>query len=306
MAAVRITPRLALLLTLPPLAWAGNAVVGRALNDSVPPILLNTLRWSLALALLLPLTRGLWAQRALWMTGWRWWLASGLLGMASYNALQYQALQTSGPVNVTLIAASLPVAMLVIGALFFHHRPTRGQLQGAVLCTLGVLVVVSQGQWQRLAQVQWVQGDVLMLLATLSWAGYSWLLTRPPRSLGPDWPWTNTLALQMMVGLALGLPLSLLEQSWTPVTLQLNGGVAAALLFIALGPSLLAYRCWGLGIAQGGPALAAFFANLTPLFAALMSAALLGEAPRAHHALAFVLIAAGISLSARQASAGKP
>ncbi len=65
----------------------------------------------------------------------------------------------------------------------------------------------------------------------------------------------------------------------------------------ALGPSLAAYRCWGLGVAQGGPNLAAVFNNLTPLFAAVLSAAVLGEAPQAHHALAFALIVGGISVS---------
>ncbi len=50
-----LTPRLALLLTLPPLLWAGNAVVGRAMVGSVPPLALNAMRWWLALALLLML-----------------------------------------------------------------------------------------------------------------------------------------------------------------------------------------------------------------------------------------------------------
>ena len=76
-----------------------------------------------------------------------------------------------------------------------------------------------------------------------------------------------------------------------------NGWVVAALLYVALGPSVIAYRCWGLGIAAGGPALAAFFANLTPVFAALLSAALLGESPTWFHALAFGLIVAGIVVS---------
>ncbi|HET6599198.1 MAG TPA: EamA family transporter, partial [Burkholderiaceae bacterium] len=51
------------------------------------------------------------------------------------------------------------------------------------------------------------------------------------------------------------------------------------------------------GVALGGPALAAFFSNLTPVFAALMSVAVLGEAPRWFHAAAFVLIVAGIAVS---------
>lgn len=62
----------------------------------------------------------------------------------------------------------------------------------------------------------------------------------------------------------------------------------------------VAYRCWGLGIAAGGPALAAFFANLTPVFAALLSVAILGDTPRWYHGVAFALIAAGIVVSSRR------
>jgi drug/metabolite transporter (DMT)-like permease len=69
---------------------------------------------------------------------------------------------------------------------------------------------------------------------------------------------------------------------------------------VAVGPSLLAYRCWGAGVARVGPAIAAFFSNLTPLFAALMSATLLGEPPRLYHAVGFVLIVGGILVSARR------
>ena len=79
-----------------------------------------------------------------------------------------------------------------------------------------------------------------------------------------------------------------------------SGAVVAALVYVAIGPSIVAYRCWGLGIAAGGPALAAFFANLTPVFAALLSALFLGETPRLYHAAAFALIVAGILASSRR------
>ena len=41
----------------------------------------------------------------------------GLLGVGCYNALQYLAVKTSTPINVTLVASSMPVFMLVLGAL---------------------------------------------------------------------------------------------------------------------------------------------------------------------------------------------
>jgi drug/metabolite transporter (DMT)-like permease len=72
------------------------------------------------------------------------------------------------------------------------------------------------------------------------------------------------------------------------------------LLYVAVCPSLLAYRAWGIGVAQAGPQVAALFANLTPLFAALLSAALLGEPPQGYHAAAFACIVAGILVSSRR------
>ena len=74
----------------------------------------------------------------------------------------------------------------------------------------------------------------------------------------------------------------------------------AALLYVAVGPSVLAYYCWGTGVAKAGPQVAGFFVNLTPLFAAILSAAVLGELPKAYHAVAFALIVGGIVVSSRK------
>jgi hypothetical protein len=39
-----------------------------------------------------------------------------------------------------------------------------------------VLLVLCRGEWAVLLQVRLVPGDLYVLLATLSWAIYSWLL----------------------------------------------------------------------------------------------------------------------------------
>ena len=41
---MHLTPRIAMLLTLPPLMWAGNAVIGRLMVGYAPPVLLNLIR----------------------------------------------------------------------------------------------------------------------------------------------------------------------------------------------------------------------------------------------------------------------
>ena len=98
----------------------------------------------------------------------------------------------------------------------------------------------------------------------------------------------------------MALPLLASRRWWRLSRSACPGGRPAALVYAAIGPSLIAYRWGGIGVAAVGPAIAAFFANLTPVFAALLSVALLGEAPKAYHAVAFALTVAGIAVSSRR------
>jgi drug/metabolite transporter (DMT)-like permease len=299
--------RVAALLTVPPLLWAGNAVVGRMMVGQVPPLTLNFLRWLLTAVLLLAIT---WRALRPWSRTlaqvrqrWPYLLAVGLLGVGFFNSLQYAALVTSTPINLTLVASSMPVWMLAVGALFFGERPRRRQVLGAALGLLGVAVVIGRGSWATLMNVHFAAGDLLMLVAVVGWAFYSWLLARPPASMRgeqrPAWDWAAFLLVQTLFGLMAAGAFSAGEQLLGAPPLRWSAGVVAALLYVSVGASVLAYRCWGLGVAAGGPALAAFFNNLTPLFAALLSTLLLGEAPQPFHGLAFALIVGGIAVSAR-------
>jgi len=304
----RLTLPIALLLTVPPLMWAGNAVVGRAVAELIPPMTFNFFRWVIAFAILLPLTwRVLKPNSSVW-TNWRRYAVLGLLGVGCYNALMYLALHTSTALNVTLVGASMPMWMLATGALFFNQRITRMQVVGAILSMAGVLVVLSRGQLAWLANVHFVAGDFYMVLASIAWAFYSWMLFQPAGSQPKDAPeirsdWAAFLMAQMVFGL--GWSVALAGGEWALTSASTSGiswgwPLAAALLYVALGPALLAYRCWGLGVQRAGPAIAGFFSNLTPLFAAVLSAAFLGELPQLYHAAAFMLIAGGIVVSSRK------
>ena len=296
----RLTPRAAVLLCLPPLFWAGNALVGRLVYTLISPMMLNFLRWVLAGLLLLPLAR--WAVRPdspLW-PHWRRYALLGLLGVGCYNSFQYLALHTSSPINVTLVASSTPVFMLAIGVLFFGQSLHKQQLLGAALSVAGVLLVLCRGDIPALLDVQLVWGDVFVLLATACWAAYSWLLsvTREPTAVRGDW------AAFLLAQIAFGLfwSGSFTATEWLSGQAHVDWGLPllAALVYVAVFPALLAYRCWNLGVQAAGPNIAGFFANLTPLFAALLSALALGEWPQWYHMAAFALIVGGIAVSSRQ------
>jgi drug/metabolite transporter (DMT)-like permease len=285
------------LLTLPPLMWAGNAVAGRLLRDLMPPMLLNFSRWALAALILLPLAG--WVLRPGSGVGahWRRFAVLGLFSVTAFNSLLYLAAHTSSALNITLVAASTPLWMLLIGALLYRTPISARQAMGAVLSMAGVAVVVSGGQWQRLLAVQLVPGDAYMLLAALLWAWYSWMLTRrdEPAAIRADW--AAFLLAQCVFGLAFSALLVGAEQALHASAVQWGWPLAVGLVFVALGPSIVAYRCWGLGIARHGPTVAGFFSNLTPLLAAVLSAAMLGEPPQGFHGLAFALIVIGIVLA---------
>lgn len=288
------------LLSIPPVMWASNAVIGRVIRDLVPPMTLNFSRWLLAFLVLLPLAYRVLRPDSLMWHHWRRFALLGLVSMGAYNSLQYQALHTSTPMNVTLVGSSAPVLTLALGWLLYGEKISRRQMLGAVLSIGGVLMVMSRGDAEVLIQMRLVPGDLYVLLAAAAFAYYSWMLAKPtePQSIRQDW------SAFLMAQIAFGLLWSGLfaVEEWTLTTTRVvwSWPVAVAMLYIALGPALLAYRAWGAGIGRAGPAVASFFSNLTPLFAAVMSSAFLGEIPRLYHVLAFAMIVGGIVVSSRR------
>jgi drug/metabolite transporter (DMT)-like permease len=295
----KISPSTAALLTIAPLMWAGNAIVGRLVHQMVPPITLNFLRWAIAFLILLPFGwkifrpgSGLWENR-------KRFALLGLLGIGLYNALQYMALQTSSPINVTLVAAGMPVWMLLVGSLFFGLKVKRQQILGALLSIAGVLLVLSRGDLGQLLGFKLVAGDIFMIFATIAWSFYSWLLTQPKDPPAIRNEWQAFLLAQIGFGVLWSGLFAAGEWTLTSPSISWSWPLGAALLFVALGPAIIAFRCWGAGVQRAGPSVAGFFSNLTPLFAALMSSAFLGELPHLYHVLAFALIVAGIVVSSR-------
>jgi drug/metabolite transporter (DMT)-like permease len=293
---MRLDAATAALLALPPLFWAGNAVAARMLVGDVPPVALSLARWVIALALLLPFAwRAAVRHRAAFVRHWRILLAIGPLGVGAYNTLQYIALQTSTPMATSLIASSSPVFILALGALVFGERTRSAQWAGAALSVAGVVLVMARGDPANLAQLAFVPGDLIMLVANLTWTLYTWLLRRHR----PDLPFAPLLLVQMAIGVAAIAPFAVLEAAMSPARIEWSAGAVGAMVYMAVFPSLAAYWCWDLGIRRVGAVIPVYFANLTPVFAAVLSMWLLADSPRIYHVVALALIIGGIHLASR-------
>ena len=292
----RLTPSTAALLVLPPLFWAGNAVVGRALVGHFPPLALSFWRWALAFAVLLPFAaRSIHRHRHTLRAHWRILSVVAFLGVGCYNSLQYLALQTSGPVNATLIGASGPVAGLLIGAAFYRARVSHRQWTGAALSIAGVLWVIARGDVANVLDLRLAAGDMIMLLATVLWSFYTWLLRRHR----PPLPMTAFLAVQTGIGALMILPAYLVELALTQRVPETSASNLAALAYVALLPSIVAYYCWDRGVARAGAVLPMYFTNLTPVFAALLATFFLAEPIGLYHFIGGALILSGIHLANR-------
>jgi len=153
---------------------------------------------------------------------------------------------------------------------------------------------VLRGDPRRLAQFDLVPGDLLMAAAVVLYALYSVLLRRRP----PLHP-LSLLAATFAFGAAALFPAFLAECALYGAP-ALDGRVAASVLYVALFPSIVAYFCWNRGIDRLGPNRAGLFINLIPVFAALLSAALLGERVQGFHLAGLALIAGGMILFYRR------
>jgi drug/metabolite transporter (DMT)-like permease len=295
-----LTALTVVLLLVPPLLWASNAVVGRMVRELVSPITLNFVRWVIAFVLLLPLAAPVLRRDSPLWAHWKRYALLGLLGIGLYNALQYLALQTSTPINTTLVGSSLPLWMLAVGTVFFGARVNAREIGGALLSMVGVLLVLSRGEWRQLLGLRLVPGDLYMILGTIAWAFYSWLLARTQEPTAVRQDWAAFLMAQLVFGVAWSGALAAGEWTLTDAHIDLGWPLLAAMLFIGIGPAVVAYRCWGTGVQRAGPQAASIFMNLTPLFAAVLSAAFLREPPHWYHGVAFLLIVGGIVVAARR------
>ncbi len=168
--------------------------------ELISPFTLNFIRWAAACVLLLPIAwRVLKKDGPLW-PHWKSYAVLGFLGIGCYNSLLYLSLKTSSPLNVTLVSASMPIWMLGLGRLFWGTAINGRQILGALLSICGVVLVLTRGDMEVLRHLQLVPGDLFMLLATLIWSLYTWLLTKAPGPQEFKSDWAQFLFAQVLFG----------------------------------------------------------------------------------------------------------
>jgi drug/metabolite transporter (DMT)-like permease len=290
-----------LLLVLTTLGWGGNAVASRMAVDQVSPMLMTTARWTLVLSVLALTSRRQIAESLpLLRRQWRPVLAMGATGFTAFNALNYVAAHYTTAVNLSITQGVIPLLVL-LGGLLAHRSPIRlGQMIGVSIALVGVVVVASGGRLETLARLQFNRGDLMMLAASVLYAGYTIALRTRGTAAGLS-------AIGLFFGLATAafltsLPLLAIEAATGGLRAPTPKGLAI-LAYIGLIPSFIAHVFFIRSVALIGPARAGLFINLVPVFGALLAVLVLGEAFGFHQGAALALVLGGIALSEWKAKA---
>jgi drug/metabolite transporter (DMT)-like permease len=178
-----------------------------------------------------------------------------------------------------------------------HTILTRGQLAGAVLSLLGVLLVIGGGESRGLAGfapqgLALNPGDVIMLINVVMWGLYSIMARVITINRSATWltGFTTWLALPFL------LPAAVVEWRQAPPTVDVT--LVLALLYIGVFATCLAFLMWNEGVRRVGPNGAMAFYNMLPVFGALLGALFLGERLTEAQLLGGGLIIAGGFLAA--------
>lgn len=275
--------------------WSGNFIVARSLNQTIEPATLSLLRWSVAFLGLLPLAgRAAWRERSAIRQSLPAMIPMALLGVTTFNALLYTAARTSSALNLSLIATSTPIFIMVLARVFLGEALTARKVLGLCLALSGVLLLITGGDISRIPRLEFAVGDLWMSLAAMLFAAYTILVRRFSGGLSPF----VFLLILFGVGIVFLIPWA----GWELVAIghpRIRMATAGAILYVGLGASLAAYALWNKAVATIGPSLSGLIYYSLPLFSGGVAYLFLGEPMSWLHLASAVGILGGIIVATR-------
>ncbi len=285
-----------LMLTLTPLFWAGNFIMGKWVAGDVPPFALGGMRWVVASLILLPFA---------WSHLKRDWpvvrkhlgimALLGLTGPTLFNTIAYVGLNYTSALNGLIMQSAAPILIVITSFILFRDRFTTLQGVGIATSMTGVLIVIARGDIHALLGLSFNFGDLLILAGFASWALYTVFLRK-----GPKVHWLTFATMLAMLGVLFNLPMWMMEH-WNGTPIQLSWKSTVGVLYAGIFPSIISYNLYNRGVQMIGSNRAGAFLHLVPLFGSVMAIGLLGETLQPYHIIGFALIISGVALAARRA-----
>ncbi|TDO28109.1 DMT family transporter [Sediminibacterium goheungense] len=282
------------LAVLATIIWSGNFVISRAVNQQIPPVSLAFYRWALATVLIAPLAyKKFTEQKQIVFQNWKYLFWVSLSGITLFNTFVYVAGHYTSAINMALIGTtSSPIFATVMAIIFLKERLNIFRITGILICIAGIILLLSQGSWEKLASFTFSTGDLWILAGALAFAVYNILVRKKPAGITP----VNFLFVIFFFGTLLLLPAYIIERNLTPAV-QWNGSIIGSVVYLGLGTSVISFLCWNAALQKLGTGTTVLFGNLIPIFSTLEAVWLLGEKITDIHIISGLLVIGGLILA---------
>ena len=274
--------------------WSGNFIVARAVNKEIPPISLNFYRWLIASIIIFPFAFK--KFKAEWKTvkqSWHYLFWISLTGIALFNTFVYVGAHYTSAINLALIGTtSSPIMSVLFARLFLKEKVGWMKFAGMVVCIIGVLFLLSKGNFRNLVHLQFGEGDLWVLLAAFCFAIYNTMAKKKPVTISP----VKFLFVIFSFGTLLVLPFYVWELNHTPAV-EWNGKILLSILYLGLFASVICFLIWNMAIRKLGAGRTALFGNLIPIFSSIEAAIILHEEFTWVHITSMVIVFAGIIMA---------
>lgn len=278
--------------------WGINILVFKYAAVSVDPFAFNALRLILALATLVTLTA---AELLIWPSTkpqtkipWGRVFLFSLLNGLLYLLLFVKAVDMTTAGNIALILASLPMWTALLSKFLYHERLPKITWIGLIVTFAGTVIVTTQSSREVSLSSKYFLGNMLMLLATISWAGATVASRTIMKTLTPLQLATISSALTTPIHVLIAL--SVLPLAWQETS---RPGFLAALIYSGVLSTGVAYASWNAGVRMVGASHAAVFQNVVTLVAVVGGWVALGEEIITAQILGGILTIAGLFLMRR-------
>ncbi|MDB6179378.1 DMT family transporter [Paracoccus sp. Z330] len=264
--------------------WASAFTSTRMIVTEIPPLMALSLRFALSggIGVLIALAMGQ-TWRNLTRNQWHAVIVLGLCQNAIYLGLNWVAMQWIQAGLASIIAATMPLIVALLGWLFLGERLRPIGILGLALGLAGVAIIMGarlQGGSNPLGIAMCFVAAFALAVATLTVRGAS--------SGGNV---MMIVGLQMLVGSVTLAVISPFFETWS---LDMSARGFIAFVYTVLVPGLAATWVWFNLVGRIGAVRAATFHFLTPFLGVTIAAAFLGEALGPSDVVGALVIAIGI------------
>lgn len=271
------------------LIFGSAAVPAKKALEHIPPFVLAEARWLIALTIILLLLRRSGERPVITRVTW----LLGLTGLALFYLFYSYGLRRTTAANATLISGGTPVIVAILSSIFLGERIGKWKAIGIGVSLAGVGIIV--GGATGLGATLF--GNILILGSGTSWAIYT-VIGRRAFSTGSS--------LAMLAGIAIAALIIMAPLAgYELITEGIDTSRPVDILFVmylALGPSALAYLLVGYGLTHIEASLASIYGNVMPISGAIAGYLLLDEHIGYPHVIGGAFIITGVWLASRRSS----